>query len=232
MEGILTTLSGNPNVAKLRIYKDRFHKFYNARYGREKLTIFLDYEYIEDIGTQMQYLETLLSLSLQEIHFLCFIVLDVGCDGLVCNDDLFTIATISAEENPLVNSDIFRIFHYATQFQNPKTNSGIIDTPADDDPAKDPAVTLQKYKLFQLKSKKQALEESDRKENKSSLKRSLRLTAKTNQKGVVLSRKVNRHLFSLKSEEEQGAAAIKQLRKRFAESSLETKSYFKFKINF
>lgn len=143
-------------------------------------------------------------------------MLDVGCDGLVCNDDLFNIATVSAEQNPLLNSDIFRIFHYIGQFQDPKTSTSIIDVPNDDDPAKDPAVTLQKYKLFMLKSEKKTLEESDRKENRSSLRKSLRLSAKTNQKGVVLSRKVNRHLFSLKSEEEQGAAAIKQLRKKFA----------------
>lgn len=47
-----------------------------------------------------------------------------------------------------------------------------------------------------------------------------------------MTRKVNRHLFSLKSEEEQGEAAIKELRKRFAEYTLESRSYFKFKINF
>lgn len=216
MEYILTTLTGNPHITKLRIYKEKMRKFYNARYGREKLTTFFDYEYIEDVDTQTQYLETLLSLSLQEIHFLCFIVLDIGCDGLVCNDDLFNIATVSAEENPLLNCDIFRIFHYISQFQNSKVNTIIMDIPNEDDPAKDPAVTLQKYKLFLLKSEKKTLEESDRKENKSSLRKSLRLSVKNNQKGVVLSRKVNKHLFSLKSEEEQGAAAIKQLRKKFA----------------
>lgn len=56
MEYILTTLTGNPYIAKLRIYKEKMRKFYNARYGREKLTTFLDYEYIEDVDTQTQYL--------------------------------------------------------------------------------------------------------------------------------------------------------------------------------
>ena len=39
-------------------------------------------------------------------------------------------------------------------YQNPKTNITINDTPADDDPAKDQGVNLQKYKLAQLKSEK------------------------------------------------------------------------------
>ena len=40
-------------------------------------------------------------------------------------------------------------------YQNPRTNITINDIPADDDPAKDPGVNLQKYKLAQLKSEKQ-----------------------------------------------------------------------------
>jgi hypothetical protein len=72
---------------------------------------------------------------------------DGNSDGLVCNDDLFNIATVSADENPLINKDIFKIFHYVSMYQNPRTSVTIMDTPADDDPAKDPTINLQKYKL-------------------------------------------------------------------------------------
>jgi hypothetical protein len=40
-------------------------------------------------------------------------------------------------------------------YQNPQANFAIIDHPVDDDPAKDPAINLQKYKLTVLKLEKQ-----------------------------------------------------------------------------
>ena len=43
---ILSTLTGNQNVANLRIYKDSLKKFYTNRYIKEKITSFFDYEYI------------------------------------------------------------------------------------------------------------------------------------------------------------------------------------------
>ncbi len=52
----------------------------------------------------------LLSLSFQEIQFLCFITMDVNSDGLICNNDLFTIATANIEDNPLINQDVYKIF--------------------------------------------------------------------------------------------------------------------------
>jgi hypothetical protein len=220
IDSILTTLTGKSNIAKLRIYKDRMRKFYNARYSKEKLTFFFDYEYIEDYDSQLGYLETLLSLTLQEIHFLCFITMDINSDGLVCNDDLFNLATVSSEENPLINRDVYKIFHYVSGYQNPRTNVSIIDQPADDEPAKDTAITLQKYRLTVLKTDKQNLAESENRDARSSLKKSIRLNPKTDHKGIIMTRKVNRHLFSLKSEEEQGETAIKELRKRFAEYTL------------
>jgi hypothetical protein len=89
-------INGKSNIAKLMIYNERMRRFYNAQYSREKLNIFFDYEYIEDYGSQLQYLETLLSLNLQEIHVLCFIAMDINSDGLVCNDNLFNQATVSS----------------------------------------------------------------------------------------------------------------------------------------
>lgn len=57
--------------------------------------------------------------------------MDINADGLVCNDDLFNIATVSAEENQLINRDVFRIFHYISMYQNPRTNVQIIDHTSD-----------------------------------------------------------------------------------------------------
>jgi hypothetical protein len=51
-------------------------------------------------------------------------------------------------------------------------------------------------------------------------------------KKFVLTRKTNKHLFSFRKDEEEGQAAIKELRKRFAETPLESRSNFVFKINF
>ena len=53
---ILTALTGNPNVSTLRIYKERLKKFYNARFLKEKITSFFDYEYIEDYDSQLGYI--------------------------------------------------------------------------------------------------------------------------------------------------------------------------------
>ena len=39
-------------------------------------------------------------------------------------------------------------------------------------------------------------------------------------------------MFSFKKEEEEGEAAIKQLRKKFASNNIEPQNTFKFKINF
>lgn len=61
---ILSTLTGNPNVANLRIYKETLKKFYICRYSKEKITSFFDYEYIEDYDSQLKILETLLSFKL------------------------------------------------------------------------------------------------------------------------------------------------------------------------
>ena len=90
---ILSTLVPNQHVATLRIYKERLKKFYSHRYRKEKLTLFYDYEYIEDYDSQFKYLESLLSLKLDEIYYLCFLVLDQNSDGLICENDLFNLAT-------------------------------------------------------------------------------------------------------------------------------------------
>lgn len=98
----------------------------------------------------------MLSLTLQEVHFLCFITLDINSDGLICNDDLFSLATVNADQNPLIDKDVYKIFKYMSQFHNMKSdNSCIIDQLADDELSKDPAPTIQKYRLSIMRLDKQ-----------------------------------------------------------------------------
>lgn len=81
--------------------------------------------------------------------------MDINSDGLICNNDLFTIATANVEDNPLVNQDVYKIFEYASYYYNAKSNEVLLDHTYDDDPAKDVSINLQKYKLSVMKSEKQ-----------------------------------------------------------------------------
>ena len=53
-------------------------------------------------------------------------MLDQNSDGLICNNDLFSLATASTKENPLINKDIYTIYQYVSQEQK-KNNRTIID---------------------------------------------------------------------------------------------------------
>ena len=123
----------NQTVATLRIYKDKLRRFYMSRYRKEKITAFFDYEYIEDYDSQLAYLETLLSLKIDEIHYLCFLVLDQNGDGLICNTDLFSLATASSPENHLINKDIFKLYEVIRANQNMRYSQSIIDSISDED---------------------------------------------------------------------------------------------------
>jgi Ca2+-binding EF-hand superfamily protein len=54
-------------------------------------------------------------------------VLDQNGDGLICNNDLFSIATASTRENPLINKDIFKIFQYVDYFKGQAAGAGIVN---------------------------------------------------------------------------------------------------------
>jgi len=43
--------------------------------------------------------------------------MDINSDGLICNDDLFALATI-LPENPLINKDVYKIFEFANKILN------------------------------------------------------------------------------------------------------------------
>lgn len=95
----------------------------------------------------------MLSLSLQQLYLLVFINLDYNGDGLICNDDLFTIVTL--QENPLISKDVYRIFHHMSQLQQSKPHSPMIDSLADDDPLKIENLTIQKYRMWTIKAEKE-----------------------------------------------------------------------------
>jgi hypothetical protein len=48
--------------------------------------------------------------------------MDINSDGLICNNDLFTIATANIDDNPLINQDVYKIFEYASYYHNTKSN--------------------------------------------------------------------------------------------------------------
>jgi len=48
---LLAGISKDSNKDTIRIYKDDFQKIYGYRYGKDRITSFLDYEYIEDYGS-------------------------------------------------------------------------------------------------------------------------------------------------------------------------------------
>lgn len=110
---LLAEISGNRNKNNLRIYKEALRKVYLNRFGKEKITSFFDYEYIEDFGSQDKLMKDMVNLSHEEILLLVFLILDQNGDGLVCNHDIFLISTFSNKENPLINSDVYKIVRYA-----------------------------------------------------------------------------------------------------------------------
>ena len=108
----------------------------------------MDYEYIEDYDSQLGLLENLLTLKLEEIYFICFFVLDQDSDGLISNDDLFSLVTASIKSNPLLNKDIYKIFQYIAYYQSQKNGVRVNDSLSDEDFFKTENMTLQKYRML------------------------------------------------------------------------------------
>ena len=91
-------------------------------------------------------------MKLEEIHYLCFLVLDHNCDGLICNNDLFNSAT--AAENPLINKDIYKIYGYVSHQRRIKPDTQVLDTISDEDYFKNENTNLQKFRLLEHRHEK------------------------------------------------------------------------------
>ena len=56
MYNLLSTISKDKNKDTIRIYREDFSKIYTYRYGRDRITQFFDYEYIEDYNSLLEIL--------------------------------------------------------------------------------------------------------------------------------------------------------------------------------
>ncbi len=120
---------------------------------REKLTSFLEFENVQDYDSQIRILESLLSFKLEEIYYLCFLVMDQNGDGLICGADLFAMATASSNENPLISKDIYKIYEYVAHYR--QINAPIVDAVCDEDDFRLENSTIQKYRLFETKKERE-----------------------------------------------------------------------------
>lgn len=168
---------------------------------------------------------------------MCFLMLDHNGDGLICNNDLFNTATVG--ENPLINKDIYKINQYISDQQLVKPDVNILDPVSDQEFFKPENTNLQKHRLLEHRQEKER-EKMEKEKVEESLKNGLNLighlqaqTVKNkDKKGIYITRKTHRHLFSHLKDEQQGEQAIKKLRKKIASNQLSKKSKYEFKINF
>ena len=109
---LLSNISKDRNKDTIRIYKDDFAKIYTHRYGRDKITNFFDYEYIEDYGSLLRlFTESVLQFRVEEVMLMSFMMLDFDNDGLISHSDLFKMLTI-LDKNMLVKKTIYTILKY------------------------------------------------------------------------------------------------------------------------
>jgi hypothetical protein len=59
--------------------------------------------------------------------------MDQNGDGLICNNDLFNVATVSTVENPLISKDIYKIYEHISGYRNRDPTITIVDTVSDEE---------------------------------------------------------------------------------------------------
>jgi hypothetical protein len=88
----LGDISKDGNKDTIRIYKEDFNKIYSFRYGKDKITSFFDYEYIEDYDSlDGMFRDDVLNMNREEVLLVSYIMLDQDSDGLITHSDLFKL---------------------------------------------------------------------------------------------------------------------------------------------
>jgi hypothetical protein len=82
-------------------------------------------------------------------------VFDQNGDGLICNHDLFSLATVSQKENYLISSDVYRVISYTFNIKAGQQTSRIVDPIQDaiteNSVFKIENLTLKKFRFFVIK---------------------------------------------------------------------------------
>lgn len=76
------------------MYKEDFQKMITLRYGKDRVTQFLDMEYIEDYSSITRTLNSLAKMSHEEVNIISFIIMDQNRDGLITPSDLMGFAGV------------------------------------------------------------------------------------------------------------------------------------------
>lgn len=84
------------------------------RYGRDRITNFMNLEYIEDFESIVTIVKKLMNMNHHEVLFLTFVQFDYNKDGLITNSDLLDLFR-STKGNTLIERDLFRILDYLKQ---------------------------------------------------------------------------------------------------------------------
>ena len=77
--------------SSLRIYKEDLQKIICQRYGKDRISSFLDFEYIEDYDSMLERMNDMMKFSLEEVHILVYITMDQNKDGLITPEDILSL---------------------------------------------------------------------------------------------------------------------------------------------
>lgn len=64
------------------------------RFGKDRITTFLDTEYIEDFNSVLKTMKELVMLKREEVLVFCFLIIDQNKDGLITAEDLISLLGI------------------------------------------------------------------------------------------------------------------------------------------
>lgn len=89
----------------IRLYREDLQKLIVHRYGKDRITTFLDTQYIEDYNSILKTLKNLLKFTAEEILVFVFFIMDQNCDGLITPEDLVNFIGAKNDKiftNPLI----------------------------------------------------------------------------------------------------------------------------------
>lgn len=120
---------GSAGKSSLRIYREQFRRMFLQRYGRDRITPFLDFEYIEDFDSVVTTIKKLMDMSQREVLFIMFLQFDYNRDGLLTNSDLIELFTY-ASTNTLLEKDLLQLLSYikSQKLKDRRSNSELFVT--------------------------------------------------------------------------------------------------------
>lgn len=102
----------------VRVYKEDYKKIYQDRYGKDRVTNYINLEYITEFSEIKETLADFLKYTREELMLLAFIIIDQDKDGLITADDLIFLNGTSRNKvstNLLLQEDITKIIEYVKQ---------------------------------------------------------------------------------------------------------------------